>query len=119
LSLGVADLARATAFYDAVLGPLGCVRVWSHETAAGYGVAGGKDRLALMAQSAPTQPPGPGFHLAFAAPSRAAVDQFHQAALDKGGQDAGAPGLRPHYGDRYYAAFVFDTDGHKLEAVHQ
>jgi catechol 2,3-dioxygenase-like lactoylglutathione lyase family enzyme len=119
LSFGVADLGRATAFYDAVLSPLGYVRVWSHETAAGYGMAGGNDRFALMAQSGPMQPPSPGFHLAFAAPSPEAVDQFHRAALAKGGQDAGAPGPRPHYGNRYYAAFVFDLDGHKLEAVHQ
>ena len=59
----------------------------------------------------------PGFHLAFAAPSRAAVDEFHKAALQHGGKDNGAAGLRPDYGDEYYAAFVIDPDGYPIEAV--
>ena len=59
----------------------------------------------------------PGFHLAFAAPSRAAVDEFHKAALLNGGKDNGAAGLRPDYGDEYYAAFVIDPDGYPIEAV--
>ena len=62
-------------------------------------------------------PPGAGFHLAFAAPSRAAVDAFHTAALRVGGQDNGAPGLQPDYGPHYYAAFLIDPDGHRIEAV--
>jgi catechol 2,3-dioxygenase-like lactoylglutathione lyase family enzyme len=61
--------------------------------------------------------PGPGFHIAFAAPDRAAVDAFHQAALAAGGIDNGGPGLRLHYGPTYYAAFVIDPDGHRIEAV--
>ena len=64
-------------------------------------------------------PPGPGFHLAFDAPSRSAVDAFHAAGVENGGVDLGAPGLRPHYGENYYAAFVADPDGYKLEAVFQ
>jgi len=59
------------------------------------------------------------FHLAFNAPSREAVDAFHAAAVQAGGTDCGAPGLRPHYSATYYAAFVIDLDGYKLEAVHQ
>jgi predicted lactoylglutathione lyase len=54
--------------------------------------------------------------IALIAPSRAAVDAFHAAALEHGGRSDGAPGLRPHYGQTYYAAFVLDPDGHKLEA---
>jgi catechol 2,3-dioxygenase-like lactoylglutathione lyase family enzyme len=119
LSLGVFDLARAVRFYDAVLAPVGMVRVWADATAAGYGPPGGNDKLALKRQKQPVVPPGPGFHLAFDAPTREAVDRFHAAALVQGGRDAGAPGLRPHYGPSYYAAFVFDPDGHKLEAVCQ
>ena len=61
---------------------------------------------------------GPGFHLAFAAPSQEAVAAFHAGALANGGTDEGGPGLRPHYGATYYAAFVRDPDGHKLEAKH-
>ena len=81
LSFGVADLRRAMAFYDAALAPLGYVRVWTTETQAGYGLPGGGDRLALKLQSAPVVPPGPGFHLALVAPSRAAVDLFHAEAM--------------------------------------
>jgi catechol 2,3-dioxygenase-like lactoylglutathione lyase family enzyme len=119
LSFGVADLPRAIAFYDAALAPLGYVRVWTTDRQAGYGPPGGGDKLALKLQSGPVVPPGPGFHLAFNAPNAAAVDAFHAAALRLGGTDAGAPGARPHYGPSYYAAFVRDPDGHKLEAVFQ
>ncbi len=62
---------------------------------------------------------GPGFHLAFDAADPAAVDRFHTAALRHGGTDDGAPGPRPEYSPTYYAAFVLDPDGNKLEAVHQ
>ena len=116
LSFGVADLAKATAFYDGALAVLGYVRVWSNEDGVGYGVPGGNDRLALFVQAGVT-PPGPGFHLAFEAPSRTAVDAFHAAALRLGGRDEGAPGERPDYSPTYHAAFVMD--GHKLEAVNQ
>jgi len=119
LSFGVADLAKAAAFYDGVLAPLGYVRAWSNEDGIGYGVPGGNDKLALFVQAGRVTPPGAGFHLAFEAPSRAAVDAFHAAALRIGGRDEGAPGPRPDYSPTYYAAFATDPDGHKLEAVHQ
>ncbi len=121
LSLGVRDLDRAQAFYDAALAPLGVVLLWRHNRGLGYGPAGGNDKLALFEQDADAGQlaAGPGFHLAFAAPSQAAVDAAHAAAVAQGAQDEGAPGLRPHYGTRYYAAFVRDPDGHKLELVHQ
>ena len=117
LSLGVSDLERAAAFYDAVLGALGYVRVWSDATAVGYGQDDGEDRLAIKLRGAEAAPPGAGFHLAFAAPDRAAVSKFHAAALGHGGRCNGAPGLRPEYGRNYYAAFVIDPDGHRIEAV--
>lgn len=125
LSFGVSDLQAAARFYDAVLAPLGMVRVWSDvdgppdTQAVGYGRPGGGDRLALKQQPQAVRPlcPGPGFHLALAAPSQEAVQRFHAAALQHGGQDNGAPGLRPHYGAGYYAAFVVDPDGWRLEAV--
>jgi catechol 2,3-dioxygenase-like lactoylglutathione lyase family enzyme len=118
-SLGIADLPRATAFYDAVLEPLGYVRLFADATAVGYGPPGGGDKLALKLRPGPIIPPRPGFHLAFIAPDHAAVDRFHAAALRLGGIDQGAPGLRPHYGPTYYAAFVLDPEGHWLEAVAQ
>ena len=64
-----------------------------------------------------TTAPGDGFHLAFAAPTRTAVLEFHQAALAAGGQDNGGAGLNPEYGPDYFAAFVIDPDGYRIEAV--
>jgi len=119
VSFGVSDLDRATAFYDAALAPLGMTRVWTTPKAAGYGRPGGGDLFALKGQSSPVTPPGPGFHLAFNAASHVAVDEFHAAALRGGGTDNGRPGLRPHYGPSYYAAFVIDPDGYPIEAVCQ
>ncbi|MEO5669643.1 MAG: VOC family protein [Ramlibacter sp.] len=116
ISLGVRDLALSAAFYDAALGALGFRRVFEHPTAVGYGLEDGKDLLCLKLVTQP-EPPGAGFHLAFAAPSRAAVQAFHQATLRLGGADNGPPGLRPHYGADYYAAFIVDPDGHRIEAV--
>ena len=63
------------------------------------------------------RPPGAGFHLAFSAPSKAAVHDFHTAGLQSGGQDNGGPGFRPDYGEHYYAAFLVDPDGHRIEAT--
>jgi catechol 2,3-dioxygenase-like lactoylglutathione lyase family enzyme len=119
LSFGVNDLDRAAAFYDRILAPLGFVRAWTNPRGVGFGPKGGGDKLALFSRPAQAVAPGPGFHLAFNAPSRAAVDAFHAAALEAGGADCGAPGLRPQYSATYYAAFVIDLDGYKLEAVHQ
>lgn len=116
LSFGVVDLARAVAFYDAILATLGFVRVWTSEKAVGYGLEGMDDQLAIK-ERAGAQCPGVGFHLALTATSRRAVDSFHAAALGHGGSDDGAPGLRPGYGPGYYAAFVRDPDGYRLEAV--
>lgn len=116
LSFGVLDLQRAGRFYDAVLSPLGYVRVFEDDTALGYGYPGGDDKLSLKLVPQVVVP-GEGVHLAFAADSHARIDAFHAAALRHGGRCNGAPGLRPDYGDHYYAAFVVDPDGYRLEAV--
>lgn len=116
LSFGVADLARSAAFYDAALAPLGYARVWTSEKAIGYGAPGGGDKFAIKLRGKDTVVPGPGFHVAFAAPSREAVSAFHRVALESGGRDNGPPGLRPHYHKDYYGAFVLDPDGHNIEA---
>jgi catechol 2,3-dioxygenase-like lactoylglutathione lyase family enzyme len=120
LSFGVEDIARSTIFYEKILAPLGYVRVWTTgEQAVGFGEKGGEDKFALFAKPKHVIVPGPGFHLSFIAPNRTAVDAFHAAAIGAGGKDNGAPGLRPRYSPTYYAAFVIDPDGYKLEAVHQ
>jgi catechol 2,3-dioxygenase-like lactoylglutathione lyase family enzyme len=117
ISLGVADLERATRFYDAALAPLGYTRVWTDTTAVGYGHPGSGDELALKLRSTRQAASDPGFHLAVAAPSRDAIKEFYAAALANGGRDNGAPGIRPDYGANYYGAFVIDPDGHHIEAV--
>jgi len=91
ISFAVTDLKRSAAFYDATLATLGYVRVWANASAVGYGSTGSDDSFAIKLRAPQLTPPGPGFHLAFSAPSRDAVVQFHQAALAHGGQDNGAP----------------------------
>ena len=116
ISIGVRDIDLSARFYDAALGAMGYRRVFEDDTAVGYGLVDGEDLLCLKLRLN-AQPPGEGFHLAFAAPSRAAVQSFHASALKVGGACNGAPGLRLDYGDHYYAAFLVDPDGHRIEAV--
>ena len=115
LSLGVRDLAASRRFYDAALAPLG-YRCLSHDDGSlGYG----RDSAALwlLGTGHPVNPdPRSGLHVCLRAPDRASVDAFHAAALAHGGRDHGAPGLRPDYGADYYAAFVTDPDGYRIEA---
>jgi catechol 2,3-dioxygenase-like lactoylglutathione lyase family enzyme len=114
----VSDYARAKAFYEKALAPLGYVLVMevaqpeNDSPAAGFG-AGGKPDFWIGGEGGLNR----AVHLAIAAKDRAAVDAFHRAAMAAGGRDNGAPGLRPHYHPNYYAAFVLDPDGHNIEAV--
>lgn len=117
LSFAVSDLSRAATFYDAAFSPLGYTRVWSDDTAIGYGQEAGQDKFALKLRPGHAPPPGDGFHVAFAAPSREAVVEFYHAALRLGGLDHGPPGLCSEYGPGYFAAFVIDPDGYRIEAV--
>jgi catechol 2,3-dioxygenase-like lactoylglutathione lyase family enzyme len=119
LGFSVSDFARSRAFYVQALAPLGYAPVMdvTKEQSGGYEGTGfgppGRPHFWIgtgEARSGST-------HVAFAANSRAAVDAFHRAALAAGGRDNGAPGLRPHYHEHYYGAFVFDPDGHNIEAV--
>jgi len=117
VSIGVADLERARRFYDAVLAPLGYSRVFAGD---GY-MAYGADRPELWiaeSEHVSVPHPGSGVHFCFDAPSRAAVEAFHAAALGHGGTDNGPPGLRPEYQSTrpYYAAFAVDPDGWRIEA---
>ena len=114
LSIGVADLERARAFYDAVLPSIGYGRRRTDDHSSGYGNE--RDVFWVNDADAP-RGNSPAGHIAFTAPSRSAVNDFHRVALGAGAKDNGAPGLRPQYHDNYYAAFVIDPDGHKIEAV--
>ena len=120
VSLGVADIARSRRFYDAVLQPLGLARIVDFGSGRGsdYGAAAGSLGVQFtITREAGVAAPYPGVHLCFRAPSRGAVRAFHAAAVAAGGRDDGAPGLRPQYHPDYYAAFVRDPDGHRIEAV--
>jgi catechol 2,3-dioxygenase-like lactoylglutathione lyase family enzyme len=120
LSLGVRDLAHSRAFYDAILAPLGYRRGFDHDDVAGYGLPGGhplREQALPFWIGAEAEGSALNGHVCFSAPDRAAVDAFHKAALAAGARDNGAPGLRPQYHASYYAAFVIDPNGHRLEAV--
>jgi catechol 2,3-dioxygenase-like lactoylglutathione lyase family enzyme len=115
LSLGVRDLKAARRFYDAALQPLGYRLLQEYPTSLGYGADAAA--LWLLAAERPVKADEKsGLHLCFSAPSRAAVDAFHKAAVKAGAKDNGKPGLRADYGPGYYAAFVVDPDGYRLEA---
>lgn len=115
ISLGVSDLAASKRFYDAALAPLGYACLSGDDTSLGYGRNGVGLWLSPAERPVPADPAS-GFHLCFDAQDRRAVDAFHAAALGTGGRDNGAPGLRTAYGPDYYAAFVIDPDGYRLEA---
>lgn len=116
ISLGVRDLARAGRFYDAALGALGYRRVFDGDESIGYGLVDDQDLL-LLNLTGEAAMPRDGFHIAFAAATRADVDGFHRNGVAAGGHDNGPPGLRPEYAPHYYAAFLVDPDGHRIEAV--
>lgn len=115
VSIGVRDIARTKRFYDAALAPLGYKCLSESEGSLGYG----RESVRLWIGAAERPVPADeksGLHFCFAAPTRKSVDAFHAAALKSGGRDNGRPGLRADYGDNYYAGFVVDPDGYRLEA---
>jgi len=117
LSFAVSNLERCSAFYDAILAPLGYVRVWDDATTIGYGKAGGQDEFAIKLRTVRLSIPGDGFHVAFSGKSRRAIDAFYEAGLRHGGQDNGGTGIHSEYGPDYYAAFLIDPEGYRIEAT--
>jgi catechol 2,3-dioxygenase-like lactoylglutathione lyase family enzyme len=116
VSIAVRDLARATRFYEAVLGALGYKRLETRPATVGFGKQYAEFWLNLRADMAPLAPEG-GAHVALRARSTDMVDAFHAAALAAGGESDGAPRYRPQHGEGYYAAFIRDPDGNRVEAV--
>jgi catechol 2,3-dioxygenase-like lactoylglutathione lyase family enzyme len=112
IGFAVTDFAKSKAFYTAALTPIGMAIVSEGDGWAMMG-KGGRPEFWFGAFGTP---PGP-IHLAFTAATREEVQAFHRAALAAGGRDNGPPGIRGHYHPNYYGAFVFDPDGHNLEAV--
>jgi catechol 2,3-dioxygenase-like lactoylglutathione lyase family enzyme len=115
VSVGVRDLRAARRFYDAALSPLGYKCLTEGEGYLGYGAEAPQFWLLAAEQPVPADPKS-GLHFCFNAASRKAVDGFHAGALKSGGRDNGKPGIRPDYGATYYAAFVVDPDGYRIEA---
>jgi catechol 2,3-dioxygenase-like lactoylglutathione lyase family enzyme len=122
VGFAVGDAERSRLFYQAALAPIGITllrTVTPDQTEAGGTVHGfGRDGKAFF-WVGDKETVGEGTHVAFAVRSRDEVDAFHAAALEAGGRDNGAPGLRPHYAPDYYAAFILDPDGNNIEAVHR
>jgi catechol 2,3-dioxygenase-like lactoylglutathione lyase family enzyme len=112
VTANVSDFEQAKRFYEQSLAPLGYTLQMEFEQAAGFGTGQGIPDfwIGSSADRGAT-------HVAFTASDRGAVDKFYEAAIAAGGRDNGAPGLRPHYHETYYAAYVHDADGNNIEAV--
>ncbi|MGY3697725.1 catechol 2,3-dioxygenase-like lactoylglutathione lyase family enzyme [Bradyrhizobium sp. USDA 3240] len=116
VSVGVRDLERAARFYEPTLAALGLSRLVTRPATIGFGKAYPEFWINLRATMAQVAHES-GSHICLRAKTTAEVDAFHAAALASGGASDGAPGLRPHDRVRYYAAFVLDPDGNRIEAV--
>jgi catechol 2,3-dioxygenase-like lactoylglutathione lyase family enzyme len=116
VSVGVSNLERAARFYESALAALGLSRLVTRPATIGFGKSYPEFWINLRADMAAVEP-GSGVHICLRAKSAGEVDAFHAAALQAGGRSDGAPGLRPHDRVRYYAAFVVDPEGNRIEAV--
>jgi catechol 2,3-dioxygenase-like lactoylglutathione lyase family enzyme len=116
VAISTADYAKSLAFYEAALAPLGIKTHMKFEGDDGNVAGLGSEQPFLWIGDGGALTGGR-VHIALSAGSRQQVDAFYEAALAAGGRDNGPPGLRPHYHETYYAAFVFDPDGHNIEAV--
>jgi catechol 2,3-dioxygenase-like lactoylglutathione lyase family enzyme len=111
ITLDVRDYASSKQFYEQALKPLGYELVMEFGEAGGFGESGKPD-FWVSQRGEPTTA-----HIALLASDREAVDRFYEAAMAAGATDNGAPGLRPHYHENYYGAYVIDPDGNNIEAV--
>ena len=119
VSVGVKDLDKAAAFYDAVLAAVGCSRQYEVEgVAIAYGETFPEFWINPPLDTPRPASAGNGAHVGFMASDRTVVDAFYAAAMANGARDAGAPGPRALYGPHYYGAFVYDPDGNKIEACY-
>lgn len=112
IGITVSDFQRSKDFYAEALAPLGYRVLAEYGDSAGLGADGKADFWISQGQHTK-----PHVHVAFQCGKRAQVDKFHMAAVDAGGKDNGKPGIRKDYAPNYYAAFVFDPDGHNIEVV--
>jgi catechol 2,3-dioxygenase-like lactoylglutathione lyase family enzyme len=112
VGIDVSDIESVKRFYEQALAPLGYTKLSEYPEAVGFGEEGGKPDFWVAKRGKPGTT-----HVAIRTDDRGAVDAFHEAALAAGGSDNGAPGLRPHYHETYYGAFVLDPEGNNVEAV--
>ncbi len=120
VSITVKNLDFCKPFYDAIMNALGAEKIYDKEDALGFGVrcsAADETHTYLTVFSSPGASEDPRRHWCFKAMSRATVRTFHAAGLAHGGKDDGAPGLRPHYHEHYFGAFLLDPEGNRVEAV--
>jgi len=117
VKFGVSNFAASKAFFQKALEPLGVAVIAEGAPAYGVELCGPNSNTSLVLFQTEEKPAH--LHLAFTAGNRQQVDAFYRAALEAGGKENGAPGLRPHYNANYYAAFVIGPDGHNIEAVCQ
>jgi catechol 2,3-dioxygenase-like lactoylglutathione lyase family enzyme len=115
ISIGVRDIARTKKFYDAALKPLGYNCLSEGETSLGYGAKSVALWISVSDKPVPADAKS-GLHFCFDAPTRKNVDAFYAGAIATGGRDNGKPGVRADYDANYYAAFVIDPDGYRIEA---
>ena len=116
ISIAVRDLEAATRFYEAVLGAIGYAKLEARRATVGFGKKYPEFWINLRTTMTPIAADS-GAHVGLRVRSTEVVDAFHAAALASGGSSDGAPGLRPHHGGGYYAAFIRDPDGNRIEAV--
>ena len=118
ISIGTNDLEGASAFYDAVFDTIHAKRQLEiPEIAVAYGINFPEFWVQTPSNQKPANSAN-GTHIALHVPSNSLVDAFYSTAIEKGAKDAGAPGFRPEYAESYYAAFIYDLDGHKIEVLH-
>jgi catechol 2,3-dioxygenase-like lactoylglutathione lyase family enzyme len=117
MGYSVGDFEKSSKFYDAALGAVGITRISEFEYPGGKAIGYGADQKPIFWINS-GDPLRDHVHVAFAAGSRAEVDAFYKGAIAAGGRDNGGPGIREDYHPNYYAAFVFDPDGHNIEAVY-
>ena len=116
VSIAVSELARSARFYEEVLATIGLSKLVEREDTVGFGKRYPEFWLNLREERAP-EAAETGAHVCLRAPGTDAVDAFFHTALDLGAAADGAPGMRPEYSETYYAAFIRDPDGNRIEAV--
>jgi catechol 2,3-dioxygenase-like lactoylglutathione lyase family enzyme len=123
ISIGVSDIMKSGLFYDAILEPLGYLRVFedlrpgeTHQ-AIGYGITPNEDIFTIKERNSISLAPGPGFHLAFSASTREAIDLWHSRGIEMGAISRGEPKIWTDFGPDYFAAYLMDHDGYQIEAV--